>query len=366
MDELTKTLTQLAQDPADPVINLRTAFLYHEQGQTAAALTYYMRCAERSSDSELSYACLLRAAQCFEAQGHRHVSVRSLIKRALVLLPRRPEAYWYLAKFNEQNSQHADCYMLCVIAQQFCDLQAKPLPVPVGYPGAWALQFQRSISAWWWGLNQESRDGLSSLLENHWWEMDTAHRSALVQNLRRIGMDRKYFELEYQRACDSPSDINEHLPVLKQLAESVEHVTEMGVRTGVSTRAFLVAAQVLRSYDIQLDAGVQRLFDIANSFGHDAVYQQANVLEVGIDETDLLFIDTLHNYQQLTAELAKHSARVRRYIVLHDTETYGHRDEIGDGPGLAPAVREFLAANNQWRLHHQYHNNNGLTVLARC
>ena len=366
MSDFTKALTELAQDPDDPDLNLRVAFMYHEQGQTAAALTYYMRCAERTDVAEVTYGCLLRAAQCFQAQNNRHVSVRSLAKRALVLLPQRPEAYWYLARFNEQNSQHADCYVLCTVAQQFCDFNLKPLPVTVGYPGAWAIAFERSIAAWWWGMNQESRDGLVNLLENHWWEMDDAHRSALLNNLRRIGMHQRFFDLEYERACVSPSDINEHLPVLKALSESVEHVTEMGVRTGVSTRAFLASAKVLRSYDISLDVGVQQLFDIANNLGRDAVYREADVLKIGIDETDLLFIDTLHNYGQLTQELAKHSAQVRRYIVLHDTETFGFRDEVGSGPGLRRAVDEFLAANDHWCLRDRYTNNNGLTVLERC
>ena len=45
------------------------------------------------------------------------------------------------------------------------------------------------------------------------------------------------FDQEYRIARDTPSDINEHIEVLKNLADSVEHVTEMGTRTGVSTRA---------------------------------------------------------------------------------------------------------------------------------
>jgi tetratricopeptide (TPR) repeat protein len=366
MNDFNRALSQLAQDPNSPEANLKVAFMYHEQSQTAAALSYYMRCAERTTDTEMAYSCLLRSAQCFEAQGNRAVSVRSLIKRALVLLPRRPEAYWYLARFNEQQSQYSDCYLLCCVAQEFCDLNARPLMIPVGYPGTWALKFQRSIAAWWWGMNQESRDGLRDLLRHHWWEMDSKHRRSLVQNLQRINMEQEFFEQEYQQACEQASDINEHLPTLRRLAEEVEYVTEMGVRAGVSTRAFLASNRVLRSYDICLDAGVQQLFDLANGLGRNAVYQQANVLEIGIDETDLLFIDTLHNADQLTAELLRHSDRVRKYIVLHDTETFGYRDEVGPGPGLKSALDQWLPNHPQWRIKQHYSNNNGLTVLARC
>ena len=40
------------------------------------------------------------------------------------------------------------------------------------------------------------------------------------------------FDQEYRLARDTPSDINEHIEVLRTLADSVEHVTEMGTRTG--------------------------------------------------------------------------------------------------------------------------------------
>ena len=67
------------------------------------------------------------------------------------------------------------------------------------------------------------------------------------------------FDQEYRIARDTPSDINEHIEVLKNLADSVKHVTEMGTRTGVSTRAFLAADVTLRAYDLFLDDYVTQL-----------------------------------------------------------------------------------------------------------
>jgi hypothetical protein len=366
MSDLQQTLREYAYATQDPGINLRLATLYHDLGHTAAAITYYVKTAELSHDDALSYACLIRAAQCFEQQGHRHISVRSLAKRAMVLLPRRPEAYWYLAKFNESTGQHSDCYLLCCQALEFCDHDLGELPVTVGYPGSWAFDFQRSVSSWWWGMNDHSRQLLRDLFDRHWHSMDANYQRTLLVNLRRVGDQQLFFEREYQEACDRPSDINEHLPTLRQLAEQCEHITEMGVRTGVSTRAFLASGRVLRAYDIRPDAGVQLLFDQANTLGRDAVYAQADVLKIGIDETDLLFIDTLHNYDQLRQELALHASRARRYLVFHDTETFGSRDEVGSGPGLNLAIQQFLDTNSQWRLHLRRTQNNGLTVLIRC
>jgi hypothetical protein len=291
--------------------------------------------------------------------------VRSLLKRAIVLRPRRPEAYWYLAKFNEYYNQHSDCYLLCNQALEFCAWDSPPLPCDVGYPGDWIFLLERGISAWWYGCNDQTRDDFRTLIDQHWHHMPVIYRDNLLANMHRTKMFEWFFQQEYQRACDTDSDINHHLPKLRELALQCSHITEMGVRHGTSTRAWLNTNAVLRSYDIWVDPSVQRLFDIAQVAGKDAVLKQADVLQITIDETDLLFVDTAHQYQQLRAELSRHSARARRWIVLHDTTTFGYRDDVGDGPGLMPALEEFLDANQQWRVEYHTQDNNGLMVLRR-
>ena len=170
------------------------------------------------------------------------------------------------------------------------------------------------------------------------------------------------FDQEYRLARDTPSDINEHIEVLRTLADSVEHVTEMGTRTGVSTRAFLSSDVTLRAYDLFLDTYVSELFDLAQKEG--------KVLETEIDETDLLFIDTWHCYDQLFAELTKHAPKVKKYIAFHDTQTYGTRSEefmgrVGSN-GLLPAIIHYLIENpNTWQFKIHRTNNNGLTVIER-
>lgn len=365
MSKFSELLAQLARDPENSEINLSLAQQYHDIGQTAAAVTYYTRAAERAAQPELAYACLILAAECFDSQKHRHVTVRSLLKRAITLLPRRPEAYWYLAKFNENFNQHSDCYVLCELAMTFCDHDLPPLPVDVGYPGSWIFRLERGISAWWWGRNDETRSDFQWLVDHAWHHMPKIYRDNLGANMVRIRQLPAIFQTEYQRAVETSSDINQHLPRLRDMAQQCQHVTEMGVRHGASTRAWLSTDVSLRAYDIWIDPDVMRLFDLAQYIAKDVVLAQADVLQVHIDPTDLLFIDTLHNCQQLRAELARHHAKVKKFIVLHDTHTFGHRDEIGDGPGLQPAITDFLRDNGQWHISYQTQDNNGLTVLQR-
>jgi len=55
----------------------------------------------------------------------------------------------------------------------------------------------------------------------------------------------------YIEKCNTPSDINEHLPTLKKYAEECSHITEMGVRWVVSTYGLLMGKpKKMISYDI--------------------------------------------------------------------------------------------------------------------
>jgi hypothetical protein len=169
-----------------------------------------------------------------------------------------------------------------------------------------------------------------------------------------------YFKHEYENACNTSSDINEHLPVLFEYANKVNHITELGVRWGVSTRAFLYSAVLnkttLRSYDINLYHTVTELFDMAIKINPNVSYQQANTLDLTIEATDLLFIDTLHTYEQLSTELKLHGNKAKKYIIFHDTVTFFE---------LSKAIDEFCEANKHWKLLSNYTNNNGLKILER-
>jgi tetratricopeptide (TPR) repeat protein len=167
----------------------------------------------------------------------------------------------------------------------------------------------------------------------------------------------------YHRSCVTPSDINEHLPVLFGLAKDCRHVTEFGTRTGNSTLAFLAARpEKLVCYDQVRFPQVDVLAALAGPVGFE--FHRADVLARQIEETDLLFIDTWHVYKQLKEELRLHAEKVRRYIVLHDTTTFGEKGETEGHRGLWPAVQEFVA-HGEFRLKARYENNNGLTVLER-
>jgi hypothetical protein len=169
-----------------------------------------------------------------------------------------------------------------------------------------------------------------------------------------------------------PSDINEHVPTILKYGQECDHITEMGVRWIVSTWVWLgCCPEKLISYDIinpeEWGASVDEVKKIANYYDIDFQFHCADVLKVDIEETDLLFIDTEHVYDQLKQELKLHSNKVKKYIVFHDTTNFEWNGEDGkEGTGIWPAIEEFLEENkNIWRLKERFTNCSGLTIIER-
>lgn len=170
-------------------------------------------------------------------------------------------------------------------------------------------------------------------------------------------------EEQYQRVCTEKSDINEHCPILRYLGAHHPTIVEFGVRYGTSTIAFLAGRpENLYSYDIACLIDVKGYQEMA--FDTNFVFFQTDTLDAVIEETDILFIDTLHTANQLYAEMRKHHNKVLAHIVLHDTVSFGDVGEDGL-PGLNYAVTKFLGRHAEWRIDRHFPNNNGLTILSR-
>jgi hypothetical protein len=174
----------------------------------------------------------------------------------------------------------------------------------------------------------------------------------------------------YKSKCELSSDINEHLPTLKRYTEDCEHITEMGVRWVVSTYAFMMGKpKKLISIDIdpieRHGISVEYLTQLGNDNGIDFKFILSDTLTIEIEETDLLFLDTLHTYNQVKGELSLHSNKVRKYIIFHDTTHFAFSGMNGDPKGIWPAITEFLDENPQWSVCEKFENNNGLTIIKK-
>ena len=679
MDNLTYAIREYAVDPENAEKSYALGRIYEDMGQTAAAISYLLRTAERTEDENLAYECLIRVGNCFDRQGNRHNTVRGVYKHAILVKPDRPEAYYLLSKFDNFYQNHQDGYYYANIGLGTTAHDTTPLRGDVGYPGTYGLMLEKATAGWLWGKREECKELLDSICANYWgvlspWFRDvvnacynqyklerpktnlkvvdcftyydetcqemlelrynvlkdyvekfvvceanrtqtgeliqrklretitklglpldkflivdvdipddsllyvqdidrlnsyqnqneTSYRARARERLQKNGLhqvldqfnENTYFivsdcdeiinpinldhiinmvennrdkiikiplahmegranlrvlhkdtwqpknwdgamfvckkehlraaeviqirsninnpyqiayiydrdkrvedlgwhfswmgsayhrkkklngfvhrnekldflatgsydsaatldriesepvagslsvsceantilvpypeahlpailrennklkdfflgtgifdknsllrmlEEEYQRACVAETDINKHLPVLRNFAKQCAHVTEMGVRTGQSTRALLVEPVTLRSYDLMLDDNVSKLFTTAQQAGKDVKYIEGNTLQIEIEETDLLFIDTEHTYTQLAAELELHHHKVRKYIAFHDTD----KPYAGE---LLPAIIEFMIRHPGWEFCYHSKECHGFTVIKR-
>src|SRR3990167_3533173 len=100
---------------------------------------------------------------------------------------------------------------------------------------------------------------------------------------------------------------------------------------------------------------VEETKEAARKYGTTWDFIKMSSLDYMFRRVDLLFIDTIHSYDQLSQELKLHSPRTVKYIIMHDTVI----------PEMKRAVDEFLTGNMDWKIKEIFTNNSGLTVLQR-
>ena len=186
-------LYEYIRDPSNPEKCFNLAVAYYKEGQTAAATSFFIRAADRSGDDlNLAYECLLHVGSCFDIQGNRLEHVKGCYKHALSLLPKRPEAYYLLANFQNWNSVFDDSYQLCKQALTVCDFDSPAFRMPTKYPGKWGLIYEKVAGAWNWGKVEEYRSGLKYLYENHLNDMNDFHRDEIIKNCEKHNIELDY------------------------------------------------------------------------------------------------------------------------------------------------------------------------------
>lgn len=169
-------------------------------------------------------------------------------------------------------------------------------------------------------------------------------------------MTEQEIETKYQELCATPSDIFIHLPILRHYADRCAHITECGVRGCVSLFAFLSSSA---SRVVAID-----ILDVWTPDISKLTFICADDTAIEIENTDFLFIDTVHCANHLRKELNLHAGKVGKYLGFHDVGIFGEHGDDG-GLGLMYAINEFLSAHPEWRSVYFTTDNNGLMILER-
>ena len=181
-------LNEYILDTENPEKNFNLALEYKKIGQTAAAISFFLRCADRSGNNlNLAYECLLHIGECFDLQSNRFEHVRCMYKHAISIIPARPEAYYKLANFQNWHKQYQDSYTLCKQALDVCDFNIPKFKSDIKYPGKWGLIYERAVSEWNWGKGQQCRSSYRELFKNYWDEIDDWHKERIKERITSLG-----------------------------------------------------------------------------------------------------------------------------------------------------------------------------------
>jgi len=180
-------LSNFLISPQDPTGNFLLGNLYENIGQTASAISFYIRTAEFSYNNDLlTYEALLRTALCLEKQGSRMFVTKGIILRAVSLMPDRPEAYFLMSRIYERNKDWQEAYTWATVGETLFpeDKEYTPLTTFVEYPGRYGFTFEKAVVAWWIGLKEESLYLFKGLSKRH--DLASPYYGAVKNNLANL------------------------------------------------------------------------------------------------------------------------------------------------------------------------------------
>jgi hypothetical protein len=313
-------LTTFSLDTENPINNFNLGFWYETNGHTSPAFSYYLRCAERSEDLDLAYEALIRGSYCHEKQGIRDGTVKTLLQQALCILPKRPEAYFILSRFSESRQSWQDCYIYADWGIQFANFNLKPLLTDVEYPGYCGLLFEKAISGWWWGKNEESKNILLDLKNNY--TLDEQYQKSVEENLTKLGIDFNQNKLSeifnIEKHNTDKNDLgyldNFYDDLFLVFKDSPIKMMEIGVYNGGSIKLwkeYLHKESKIYACDINYFEHIDGTFSIIGD-----MYNDNQVSKFSDDYFDLIIDDGPHTFESFVLVMQKYFSKLKKGGVL--------------------------------------------------
>jgi tetratricopeptide (TPR) repeat protein len=183
-----KQMDDYIMDNENPYYNFNLGLEYEKINQKTSAISYFLRSAERAHDTDktLSYESLIHMGICYDSQGKRGKTVLSCWRKAIALLPTRPEAYYHVARYHNWYSEYDLGYVFSSLGLEFAnfdnDLQSTNYLKPGAYKSC--LLFEKGLSGWWWGKVEESKNIFVDLKQNHIDNLPDYHKKLLNTYLK--------------------------------------------------------------------------------------------------------------------------------------------------------------------------------------
>lgn len=197
INDLQQALIVYAKDTENAENNFNLAIEYEKLGHTAPALSYFLRCAERTDDDLLAYEALIHGAICYQSQGGRDMTAKTLYQHAVLLLPERPEAYGLLSRFCSDRSQWQDSYIYSQCGLTQSENTYPNLRYDCEYHGKIGLSYEYARASWQWGKVEQSVNTLYEIYESNQDEYSNKAKEYLIDTCKKWdGRDTKTIDFK--------------------------------------------------------------------------------------------------------------------------------------------------------------------------
>jgi GR25 family glycosyltransferase involved in LPS biosynthesis len=322
-NEIELLLEMYSADPENADNNFNLGVWYWNENHTAPALSYFLRSAERAEDSVLAYESLLWAHQCYEKQGTRDSTARTLLQHAVNLLPTRPEAYFLLAKFHAKREQWTDTYTISHQGLTFSQKDLEPLRNSVGYMGEFALLYEKAVSGWWWGKSNEAREILQYIQNNY--ELPEQYEKSVQDllitygvgdNLKKIGenIQNKLSDIfDIQRYQTDKNDLgyidNFYDDFFMKLKNNPITMLEIGVYNGGSIQLwkdYLHFESKIYAGDVNYFNHIEGTCSVIGD-----MYSEEQISKFDDNYFDLIIDDGPHTFESFVVLMQKYHSKIK-------------------------------------------------------
>lgn len=146
-----KILYQYIKNPKDYRANLDLANYYFEQKSFSAAVSFYLRSAEYSTDPSDTYYSLIKLHECFKQIENRDFTCETVLKLAISEIIDRPEAYILLCEKYYNKQDYLNLLTYSNLALKYFD---KLIIFPYEY---YLLLIYKGTASWYLGKREASK-----------------------------------------------------------------------------------------------------------------------------------------------------------------------------------------------------------------
>jgi hypothetical protein len=183
-------------DTDSPIKNFNMARWYEDRKHHSPAASFFLRAAELSgNDLDLRYESLLRTYFCYNRLGNRDFTCESILKSAVVLAPKRPEAYYFLSEHYERKNDWLNSYVFSSIGLDVFEKTSNFISY-MYFEGIYQLYFRKAKACWWMGKSDEARKIYGFVLDNFIEELRPEYKTLLEQNLSSLGGGPEYLSFK--------------------------------------------------------------------------------------------------------------------------------------------------------------------------